>query len=263
MDNRPIGVFDSGLGGITVLNELEKIMPNENYIYLGDTLNFPYGNKTKDDIIKFSDYNTSYLLSHDVKMIIIACGTATSQALKSLKSKYDTYIEGIILPTVDFVKNRKISKIGVMGTVGTIKNGAWEKYLKEKIPKVEVFNQSCPLLAEFAENGKISTSDVVEAIHNYMKIFKENNVNTIILGCTHYPYFEEVIKKEFDYNVTLINTGKALATKVYNYLNINNMLTNETNASTKIIVSKKEEMFEKSIKKLLKSTKKLDITTIN
>ena len=96
-----------------------------------------------------------------------------------------------------------------------------------------------------------------------MKIFKENNVNTIILGCTHYPYFEEVIKKEFDYNVTLINTGKALATKVYNYLNTNNMLANKTNASTKIIVSKKEEMFEKSIKKLLKSTKKLDITTIN
>ena len=150
-----------------------------------------------------------------------------------------------------------------MGTVGTIKNGAWEKYLKEQIPKIEVINQSCPLLAEFAENGKISTSDVVEAIHNYMKIFKENNVNTIILGCTHYPYFEEIIKKEFDYRVTLINTGKALATKVYNYLNKNNMLANKTNASTKIIVSKKEEMFEKSIKKLLKSTKKLDITTIN
>ena len=263
MDNRPIGVFDSGLGGITVLNELKKLMPNENYIYLGDTLNFPYGNKTKEDIIKFSDYNTSYLLSYDVKMIIIACGTATSQAIQNLESKYDTYIEGIILPTVDFVKNRKISKIGVMGTVGTIKNGAWEKYLKEQIPKIEVINQSCPLLAEFAENGKISTSDVIEAIHNYMKIFKENNVNTIILGCTHYPYFEEVIKKEFDYSITLINTGKALAKKVYNYLNKNNMLANETNASTKIIVSKKEEMFEKSIKKLLKSTKKLDITTIN
>ena len=263
MDNRPIGVFDSGLGGITVLNELEKIMPNENYIYLGDTLNFPYGNKTKEDIIKFSDKIIQYLLSYDVKIIIIACGTATSQALNIMKSKYDVYIEGIIMPTVEYVKTENIKKIGVMGTFGTIKNGAWEKYLTEKIPNITVINQACPLLAEFAENGKIKTFEVIDAIHSYMKGFKKNNIDTIILGCTHYPYFEEVIKKEFEYDVNLINTGNAVAKKVYDYLRTNNMLANKTKETIKIIISKREEIFEKIIKKILKSAKRLDITSIN
>ena len=263
MDNRPIGIFDSGLGGITVLNELEKMMPNENYIYLGDTLNFPYGNKTKEEIIKFSDKNINFLFSQNVKMIIIACGTATSQALKIMQSKYDIYIEGIILPTVEYIKNYKIKKIGVMGTIGTIQNGAWENELKERILDIEVYNQACPLLAEYAENGKIKTNEVIEAIHNYMKIFKENDVNTIILGCTHYPYFEEVIKNEFDYSVKLINAGKAVAIKVNNYLCKNDMLSNETEKAIKVVLSKKEEMFEKSIKNIIKSSKMLDITYIN
>jgi len=263
MDNRPIGIFDSGLGGITVLNELEKKMPNENYIYLGDTLNFPYGNKTKEEIIEFSDKNIKFLISQNVKMVIIACGTATSQALKTMQSKYNLYIEGIILPTVEYIKKYNINKIGVMGTNGTIQNGAWEENLKEKIQKIEVINQACPLLAEYAENGKIKTNEVIEAIHNYMKIFKENNVNTIILGCTHYPYFEEVIKKEFDYKVNLINTGKSVATKVYNSLYKNDMLSNETEKAIKVVLSKKEEMFEKSIKNIIKSSKMLDITCIN
>ena len=121
MDNRPIGIFDSGLGGITVLNELKKTLPQENYIYLGDTLNFPYGSKTKEQIIEFSEKNTQYLKSQNVKMIVIACGTATSQALDEIKSKYNIYIEGIIEPTVDYVKNEKINKIGVIGTEGNIK----------------------------------------------------------------------------------------------------------------------------------------------
>lgn len=263
MDNRPIGIFDSGLGGITVLNELEKIMPNENYIYLGDTLNFPYGNKTKEDIIKFSDKNINFLISQDVKMIIIACGTATSQALDIMKLKHNIYIEGIILPTIEHIKKLKIKKIGVMGTIGTIESGAWEKKVKEVISNMEVINQACPLLAEFAENGKINTPEVKEAIHIYMKEFKNNNIDSIILGCTHYPYFEEIIKKEFDYNLNLINTGKAVATKVYEFLYKNDMLANETREMIKIIISKSEENFERSIKKLLKSTKNLDITCIN
>ena len=263
MDNRPIGIFDSGLGGITVLNELEKIMPNEHFLYLGDTLNFPYGNKTKEEIIKFSENNINYLISQEVKMIVIACGTATSQALNAIQSKYDIYIEGIILPTVEYIEKNKINKIGVMGTFGTIQNGAWENELKKRMPDIEIYNQACPLLAEFAENGKIETKEVIEAIHDYMKIFKEKKVNTMILGCTHYPYFENVIKREFDYNIKLINTGKAVAKKVYCYLLKNDKLTNEKKDIIKIVISKKEETFEKSIKKILKSTKNLDITCIN
>lgn len=263
MDNRPIGIFDSGLGGITVLNELKKTLPQENYIYLGDTLNFPYGSKTKEQIIEFSEKNAQYLKSQNVKMIVIACGTATSQALDEIKSKYNIYIEGIIEPTVDYVKNEKITKIGVIGTEGTIKSGAWEKYLKLKIPNIEVINQACPILAEIVEENKAKTKEAQDAIHNYMKIFKENNVKNLILGCTHYSIIEELIKKEFDYNVNLINTGNTIASKIKQELTKRKMLNKANQNNIKIVVSKYEKGFEKSIKNLLKSAKTLDITYFN
>ena len=263
MDNRPIGIFDSGLGGITVLNELKNAMPQESYIYLGDTLNFPYGSKTKEQIIEFSEKNTQYLISQNVKMIIIACGTATSQALNELKQKYDIDIEGIIEPTVEYVKNNKITKIGIIGTEGTIKSGAWEKQLKAKIPNIEVINQACPILAEIVEENKAKTKEAHDAIHNYMKIFKENNVKNIILGCTHYSIIEELIKKEFQYEINLINTGKSVASRVKNSLAQKNMLNNSNNNNLKIVISKQEDGFEKNIKNLLKSAKTLDITYFN
>ncbi len=263
MDNRPIGIFDSGLGGITVLNEFRKVMPQESYIYLGDTLNFPYGSKTKEQIIQFSEKNTQYLISQDAKMVIIACGTATSQALNELKQKYEIDIEGIIEPTVEYVKNNKIIKIGIIGTEGTIKSGAWEKQLKFKIPNIEVINQACPILAEIVEENKAKTQEAKEAIHNYMEVFKQNNVKNIILGCTHYSIIEELIKKEFEYEINLINTGKSVALRAKNCLAQKDMLNNSYCNNIKIVISKQEEGFEKNIKKLLKSAEPLDITYFN
>ena len=127
MDKRPIGIFDSGVGGITVLKEIKNKMPNENIIYIGDTQNFPYGNKSKEEIIKFSIENVNKLLKKDVKIIVIACGTATSQALGVLKEKFDIPIIGIIEPTVKYIKSKNYQKVGVIATEGTIKNGAWER----------------------------------------------------------------------------------------------------------------------------------------
>ena len=263
MDCRPIGIFDSGLGGINVLNEFIKKLPNENYIYLADTLNFPYGNKTKEQIVSYSKTNTHYLLSQDVKLIIIACGTSTSQALDELRNNYDIPIEGIISPTVEYIRNKNIKKIGVMGTVGTIRSGAWERALKEEIPNIEVINQECPLLADLAENRLEDSEDAKKAIKKYMKSFKEKNIDTIILGCTHYSLFDKIIKKEFDYDVELINTGTIIAEKLNNYLIKNNMVNNEKNHHINIVTTNKNEIFEQNVKKMLKSTKMLDITNIN
>lgn len=260
MDNRPIGIFDSGLGGLTVLYELKKVMPEENYIYYGDTLNFPYGNKTKEQIIEYSNKITKYLISQNVKMIIVACGTATSQALDVINNKYKIPIEGIIDPTVEYVKNKKIKNIGVIGTIGSIRSRAWENQLKAQIPNINVINKACPLLAEIVEEDKAKSKESIKAIHNYMKVFKENNIKDIILGCTHYSIIDELIKKEFQYNVNLINTGKAVATKVKKYLIENNMLSNAKKEEIKMVFSKKENTFENNIKKILKSTKMLDIT---
>ena len=260
MDNRPIGIFDSGLGGLTVLYELKKVMPEENYIYYGDTLNFPYGNKTKEQIIEYSNKITKYLISQNVKMIVVACGTATSQALDVINNKYKIPIEGIIDPTVEYVKNKKIKNVGVIGTIGSIRSRAWENQLKAQIPNINVINKACPLLAEIVEEDKAKSKESIKAIQNYMKIFKENNIKDIILGCTHYSIIDELIKKEFQYNVNLINTGKAVAIKVKKYLFENNMLSNAKKEEIKMFFSKKENTFENNIKKILKSTKMLDIT---
>ena len=150
MDNRAIGIFDSGVGGLTVLAEIRKNLPNENIIYLGDTKNFPYGNRTKEEIIEFSIQNVKTLIAKDVKTIVIACGTATSQALDVLKEKFDIPIIGIIEPTVQYVKSQNYKEIGVIATEGTIRSGAWEQKLKQSIHGIKVTNKACPMLAEIA-----------------------------------------------------------------------------------------------------------------
>lgn len=262
MDTRPIGVFDSGIGGLTVLKELEERLPNENFIYYGDTLNFPYGEKSKEDIVKFSRYNIQYLIKQNVKMIIIACGTATSQSLEEMKQEFDIPIIGIIDPTVNYVKRKEIKKVGVIATTGTIRSGSWEKKLKEKIADIQVISKACPMLASIAEEGKCKSEESLKAVHEYMQIFKDNFVDMIILGCTHYPIYEEIIKNEFSYNVNLINTGISVAKEVEDYLKKNNLENNSKNEKSKIIISKDEIEFRKQIKNILKSSKKLDITNI-
>ena len=214
MTKRPIGVFDSGVGGLTVLEEMKKAMPNEKFIYLADTKNFPYGEKSKEEIINFTRNNIKELLEKNVKMVVIACGTATSQALDIVKKEFKIPIIGIIEPTVEYISEKKLNKVGVIATTGTIRSGVWEEKLKEKNHDIIVINKACPLLASIAEEGKAKSKESLDAIHEYMQIFKDNNVDTIILGCTHYPIYEEIIKKEFNYDVTLINTGVYVAKKV-------------------------------------------------
>lgn len=223
MNNKPIGVFDSGIGGIMVLNQLVKKMPYEKYVYLGDNKHFPYGEKTKEEIIEYTRQNIKILLKNNVKMIIIACGTATSQALDIVKNEFDIPIIGIIEPTVKYVADLKLDKIGIMATTGTIRSGAWEKKMKLKIPKINVYNLACPILASLAENDIINSKKGKDAIHNYMEFFKDNGVNNIVLGCTHYPIYEKMIKDEYNGNVNLIDTGKAMANMIDKYLQNNNM----------------------------------------
>ena len=172
MNSKPIGIFDSGVGGLTVFTEIRKILPNENIIYLGDTKNFPYGNKKKEDIIDLAINNVEMLLKKDVKIIVIACGTATSQAIDILKQKYNIPIIGIIEPTVEYVKKQQIDEIGVIATEGTIRSGAWENKLKEKIDGINVENKACPMLAEIAEEGKAKSIEGRNAIKEYMQPFK-------------------------------------------------------------------------------------------
>lgn len=244
MDKRPIGIFDSGVGGITVLKEIKETLPKENIIYLGDTKNFPYGNKSKEDIIKFSIDNVQKLLEQNVKTIVIACGTATSQAIEVLKEKFDIPIIGIIKPTVKYIKNQKFDKVGVIATEGTIKNGAWERKLKEQIPNIQVINKACPMLATIAEEGKAKSKEGRKVIKEYMIPFKEKRVNKIILGCTHFPIYEQIIREELEYDVELINTGKFVSLELEQILKKNNLENDNFNKGNIIIdLTKQEEQF--------------------
>lgn len=234
MDKRPIGIFDSGVGGMTVLAELKKHFPNEDLIYLGDTKNFPYGDKSKENIIKLSTKCASYLISKDVKLIIIACGTATSQALEELKKIYRLPIEGIIRATVEDIKENQNNnlKIGVIATEGTIKSNKWEEELKKEIKNVEVINKACPLLAPMAEQGWTSNAVAKEAIKEYMKPFKKQKIDKIVLGCTHYPLFKELIRQELGNEVEIINTGEKIANYLENYLTIENLQNEKEHVGT-------------------------------
>ena len=153
MDNRAIGIFDSGVGGLTVLKELQKKLKNENYIYIGDTASFPYGNKTKQTIIELCKKKIEDLINLDVKLIVIACGTATSQALDEIKSIFKIPIIGIIEPTVEYLHERKMRNIGVIATTGTIKSRGWQNEINKKIIGAKVIGKACPLLAPMAEEG--------------------------------------------------------------------------------------------------------------
>ena len=209
MDNRPIGMFDSGVGGLTVYEEIKKKLPNEKIIYLGDTKEFPYGSKSKQSIIELTKNNIEFLLKYNVKLIIIACGTATSQALEEVRKIYRIPIIGIIEPTVEYVKQEgTYNNIGVIATRGTIRSNTWEKSIKEKIDNIIVYNKECPLLAPMAEEGWTDNEIAKLTIKEYIKDFPK--LDALILGCTHYPLFEKILKEQMP-ETDIINTGKIIA----------------------------------------------------
>lgn len=260
MNNKAIGVFDSGVGGLTVLSEIRKRLPNENIIYLGDTKNFPYGNRSREEIIKFATQNVERLIEKQVKIIVIACGTVTSQAIDMLKEKFEIPIIGIIEPTVEYIEKQKYREIGVIATEGTIRSGAWENKLKEKIPEIQVVNKACPMLATIAEEGKARSAEGRAAIKEYMKPFKEKHIDKIILGCTHYPIYEKIIREELGYNVELINTGITVSEKLENYLKTKKLENGEKNRKEEIYLTKPEKEFKEIAKNILQEN--LDIQAI-
>lgn len=257
MNSRPIGIFDSGVGGMTVLAEIAKELPNEDLIYLGDTKNFPYGDKSKENIIRIAKKCVKFLVSKNVKLVIIACGTATSQALEELRKEFLVPILGIISPTIESIKEnvKQNSKpvIGVIATEGTIRSNKWEQELIEKIQNVTVINKACPLLAPMAEQGWTTNKVAEETIKEYISVFKDKNIDKLILGCTHYPLFKELIQKELGNDVEIINTGERIAKYITNYLNKQNAKNDKTNnADCEIYLTDTECNFINVAEKLLK-----------
>lgn len=258
MNNKSIGIFDSGVGGMTVFSEISKALPNENIVYLGDTKNFPYGTKSKENIVKISKKCVEFLITKNVKIIVIACGTATSQALEELKECYNIPIIGIIEPTVLDMKNSEvnITNIGVIATDGTIRSNQWERQIKQQMPNVNVYNKACPLLAPMAEEGWVNNAVAKAAIDEYLAEFSKLKLDKLILGCTHYPLFEKVIRQKLGENVSIINTGTKIAQYLKKYLERNSLENSKENiANNSIYLTDIECNFIKVAKKISENLK--------
>jgi glutamate racemase len=187
-----------------VFSEMVKQMPNEDIIYLGDTGRFPYGTKSKETIIEYAKQSIEFLMSKNVKLIVIACGTATSQALEEVKKIYKIPIIGIIEPTVESI-NKSVKSIAVMATAGTIRSGAWEREIKKQFKNINIINRACPLLAPLAEEGFINNEIARLTVKEYVKGLEE--ADAIILGCTHYPLFKKIISEQIP-KAEIIDTGE-------------------------------------------------------
>lgn len=252
MDKRPIGMFDSGVGGMTVFKELMSALPNEDVIYIGDTASFPYGSKSKKTIIELSKKRIHSLIQKDVKMIIIACGTATSQALEEMQKVFDIPIIGIIEPTIAYLKQKQFHKVGVIATAGTIRSQGWEKAIKEELESCMIQNKACPLLAPMAEEGWTNNEIARLTIHEYIKDFKD--IETLILGCTHYPLFKELIAKELPKETEIINTGGMVSKVVSDYLKNHDMENRKQNqAQYEIYLTDIECNFIEVAKKIIEN----------
>lgn len=251
MDNRAIGMFDSGVGGVTVLKEIIKNNKNEDIIYLGDTKRFPYGSKSKESIIELTKEGIDFLISKNVKAIIIACGTATSQALEEMKKIYRIPIIGIIEPTVEYVKEKEnLRNIGIIATAGTIRSKGWQTSILKQIPEAKIQNKACPLLAPMAEEGWINNEIAKLTIREYLKEFK--NIDCLVLGCTHYPLFEDLITEELGEDVEIINTGEMVSKNLKEILNKENIQNEiEHKGTYEIYLSDTESNFVNVAGKLL------------
>lgn len=213
MDNRPIGVFDSGLGGLTAVREILQILPNEHVVYFGDTGRVPYGTRSREIILKYARQDVSFLLSKNVKMAIAACGTVSSVA-GQIREQIPVLFTGVVEPTAwaASMATRNL-RVGVIGTTATIQSGSYRRALQARNPEIQVFEQDCPLFVPMVEHGFADPDDPVAQLvaERYLAPLRERQIDTLIMGCTHYPILREVIGRVMGKDVTLVDSGRETA----------------------------------------------------
>ncbi|MCL2427159.1 MAG: glutamate racemase [Oscillospiraceae bacterium] len=232
MDKRPIGVFDSGLGGLTMVKELIKLLPGEDIVYLGDTGRVPYGSRSKATITKYAHQDAAFLAKYDIKTMVVACNTVCSVAFASLKSGYDIPIYGVIdTPAGIAASKTKNGKIGVIGTAATIRSGKYEEALKNINPELKVHSVKCPLFVPLVEEGWTSPDDeaALSIANRYLGELRKAEIDTLILGCTHYPLLSSVISKVMGDKVALVDSGTETAKYVAEKLQKNNIINDKNN----------------------------------
>lgn len=250
-----IGIFDSGIGGLTVVQALMEQLPGYDIIYFGDTARTPYGTKSPETVIKYSLENTDFLLNQGAKIIVTACNTASSVAIPSLAEKYDIPIFEVITPAVELsIKTSLNDRVGVIGTRATIKSGIYEKKIKALNPEAKVYSAACPLLVPLVEEGWLKKPETVMIVKKYLHPLKVRQLDTLILGCTHYPLLKNIIQRKIGKQVNIIDSSGGIAKVVKSFLEkhteIDNLLGK--NGKSKIFVSDVTEQFENTARATLK-----------
>ena len=264
MDNRPIGIFDSGIGGLTVLKEIAEQLPYEDLIYFGDTARVPYGTRSRETIIKYSFQCINFLISKNIKLVVIACNTATASALEEVSAHFDIPIIGVVMPGVQTaVTTSDNQKIGVIGTTSTINSHAYEEGIRALNPSAEVIGVACPLFVPLVEEGWQDTEVARLTTEKYLLELREHEIDTLVLGCTHYPILKYTISKVME-DVNLINPAFETAKQVKNLLEDKDLLTQDKKLAEKqFFVSDDPEKFRRIggniLNKNIKSIGKIDI----
>lgn len=251
MDRRPIGIFDSGVGGLTVLGQINKLLPSENIIYFGDTARVPYGNKSKPTVINFSRQSIDFLLRKKVKMVVVACNTASALALDNLKKTFNLPIVGVIeAGAKKAVATSLNGRIAVIGTKSTIASRSYEKEIRKIRPTARIYSQSCPLFVPLAEEGMLKGEIVNKIIKLYLGKITTKRVDSLILGCTHYPLLKKAIAKYLN-GVYIVDSAASVASEVKALLAKKKMLNSHSKGRYQFYVSDQPASFGKLAKLFL------------
>lgn len=250
MKTNPIGIFDSGVGGITVLKELLNVLPCEHYLYFGDTARVPYGEKSVEELITFSREILDWFESKNVKMVLMACNTSSAVTLQVVKNEYEFPVIGLIEPTAEYISKINVKKVGLMATTATVNSKSYTKAIEKY--GIEVVEVACPGLVEIVESGKASTDEAKEKISPCLDKLLDENVEKIILGCTHYPFLKnDMIRLGFDGSM-FINPAECLAQKALEVLDEMD-LRNDIAGSARYFVSANPDNFVKIAQMLVKN----------
>ena len=240
----PIGVYDSGSGGLSVLKELKRILPNESFIYFGDTKRMPYGDKTPSQLMSFCIEILDYFETRNIKAAISACNTSSAAVLPNLTKSYPFEIFGMIEPTSKYVANLNFKKVGIIATAATIKTSAYKNSIEKINNKTEVIQQPCPGLVELIEANQSDSQECFVLLKSYIERLLKQDIQAIVLGCTHYPILESMIHEITNHRIIIINPALVVAKSVKENLTKQNLLNNNTPYETEFYASKNPQLFE-------------------
>ncbi len=269
MNNAAIGVFDSGVGGLTCVKELVRLMPNENIVYLGDTARVPYGSKSKELIAQYGRQDIKFLEQHNVKMVLVACGTVSSVLMTTpiFEGTSITEFSGVIYPAVHAAcAATHNNRIGVIGTTATIRSGCYGKAIHEMKPDIKVVGKACPLFVPLVENGYTSPDNRVSTLvaQEYLEVMIREKVDTLILGCTHYPMLKDIIAGVMGDGVRLISSGAEVAKHAQKILAYNDALSDRKEEGTlELYCTDSVELFAENVDTFLGNNKNITISKCN